>query len=163
MWNKKNKKKLFWVAPCRFTKGCSFVIPHLQKVWHILCFITRNNKYWEFTSPRRLTREERAEDTKNENKDKSRGTVVTIRKEKRNSDGRERNGSAPENSTSPSWTTLIHFGWQSTPDLCWVLEWIICSIEAEPVVIKTWVTVDLVYKFLAYRNGTATLEKMSSE
>lgn len=50
----------------------------------------------------KLTREERAEDTKNENKDKSRGTVVTIRKEKRNSDGRERNGSAPENSTSPS-------------------------------------------------------------
>lgn len=31
------------------------------------------------------------------------------------------------------------------------------------MVIKTWIKIDLAYKFLAYGNGTATLEKASNE
>lgn len=31
------------------------------------------------------------------------------------------------------------------------------------MVIKMWIKIDLVYKFLAYGNGTATLEKASNE
>lgn len=87
--------------------------------------------------------------------------MLTIRKKKSNG-GREI--SLPLKTLHPQveehWYVL---GDKALRDLSWVLEWIECNREAETMVINTWMKRELVYKFLACRNGSATLERASSK